>query len=98
VCFYLVALLESVRFSSSLEYRNLTSSSVSCSLKSAQTFSLGARKDTMDGAGGSGGTGLRNGAEMKRRNEKNTTTVDMPTQGLFERGIAATWDRVRCIV
>jgi hypothetical protein len=52
---HLVALLESVRFNSSRENRNLTNSLVSCSFRSAQTFSLGARKEAVDGPGGGGG-------------------------------------------
>lgn len=51
----LVALLESVRFNSSLENRNLTNSLVSFSFRSAQTFSLGAWKDAVDGPGGRSG-------------------------------------------
>jgi hypothetical protein len=88
---YTVALLESVRFSSARENRNLTNSSVSCSLKSAQTFCFGARKEALDICGVGGGvSSLKNGSEMKNRNDKRTRPVDTITQDFFEGVIAAT--------
>lgn len=87
---YTVALLESVRFSSACENRNLTNSSVSCSLKSAQTFCFGARKEALDICGVGGVSSLKNGSEMKKRNDKRTRPVDPITQDFFEGVIAAT--------
>jgi hypothetical protein len=87
---YIVALLESVRFSSARENRNLTNSSVSCSLRSAQTFRFGARKQAFDVCGVGGRVSLKNGSEMKKRNDKRTRPVDTITQDFFEEVIAAT--------
>ena len=88
---YTVALLESVRFNSARENRNLTNSSVSCSLKSAHTFCLGARKEALDICGVGGGvSSLKNGSEMKNRNDKRTRPVDTITQDFFEGVIVAT--------
>jgi hypothetical protein len=87
---YTVALLESVRFSSARENRNLTNSSVSCSLKSAQTFCFGARNEALDICRvGGGASSLKNGSEMKNRNDKRTRLADTITQEFFEGVIAA---------
>lgn len=87
---YTVALLESVRFNSARDNRNLTNSSVSCSLKSAHTFCFGARKKALDICGVGGGvTPLKDGSEMKSRNDKRTRPVDAITQDFFERVMAA---------
>jgi hypothetical protein len=87
---YTVALLESVRFNSARDNRNLTNSSVSCSLKSAHTFCFGARKKALDICGVGGGVSpLKDGSEMKSRNDKRTRPVDTITQDFFERVMAA---------
>jgi hypothetical protein len=86
---YPVAFLESVRFNSARENRNLTNSSVSCSLKSAQTFPFGAWNEALDICGVGGRVSLKNGSEMKNSNDKRTRPVDTTTQDFFEGVIAA---------
>ena len=89
---YTVARLESVRFNSARENRNLTNSLVSCSLKSAHTFRFGARKAALDICGVGGGLlPLKDGSEMKNRNDKRMRPVDTITQDFFEGIMTAMW-------